>query len=191
MSTFATTPGGAGPPAGEQAPPAGAPLPGESCPLCGSPLHPEQEWCLRCGAAARTRLAASPNWKAPVAGILVVLALSLGVLAAALVKLAGDTGPGKPASTATVTTAAAAPSAPTTATPIPTTASTSARTPTSTTTTRKAKVKATAPKAGAGAPGTTTTRTTSGTPSTGLTGVGKALEERLRKQAAENKKAGK
>jgi hypothetical protein len=64
---------------------------GEPCPLCGAPLHPEQEWCLSCGAAARTRLAASPNWKAPIALIAAVIALSLGVLAAALVKLAGGT----------------------------------------------------------------------------------------------------
>jgi len=48
------------------------------------------------------------------------VALSLGVLAAALVKLAGETGPPPPAITRTVTTAAAAP-APTTAaiTPAP------------------------------------------------------------------------
>jgi hypothetical protein len=62
---------------------------GETCPLCGAPLHPEQEWCLRCGAAARTRLAASSNWKAPIIALAAVATLSLGVLAAALVKLAG------------------------------------------------------------------------------------------------------
>ena len=64
----------------------------EACPLCGAPLSPEQDWCLRCGAAARTRLAATPNWKAPIATIAVVAALALGVLAAALVKLAGGSG---------------------------------------------------------------------------------------------------
>ena len=61
----------------------------ESCPLCGAPLKPEQSWCLHCGAAARTRLAAQPKWKALVAVLLLVVVLSLGVLAAALVKLAG------------------------------------------------------------------------------------------------------
>jgi hypothetical protein len=81
---------------------------GESCPLCSAPLAWNQEWCLRCGAAARTRLAATPNWKTPVAIISVVAALALGVLAAALVKLAGDSGPPPTPSTATVTTAAAA-----------------------------------------------------------------------------------
>jgi predicted amidophosphoribosyltransferase len=63
--------------------------PQEACPLCGAPLKPEQSWCLRCGAAARTRLAAEPKWKALVVVLVVVVVLSLGVLAAALVKLAG------------------------------------------------------------------------------------------------------
>lgn len=61
----------------------------EACPLCGAPLRPEQSWCLRCGAAARTRLAAQPKWKGLVAALLLVVVLSLSVLAAALVKLAG------------------------------------------------------------------------------------------------------
>ena len=72
------------------------------CPLCGGPLHSEQEWCLRCGAAARTRLAAAPNWRGPAIALAVIVAISLGVLAASLVKLAGGSG-----SSTTVTTAAA------------------------------------------------------------------------------------
>jgi predicted nucleic acid-binding Zn ribbon protein len=63
--------------------------PQEMCPLCGAPLKLEQSWCLHCGAAARTRLAAQPKWKALVVALVVVVVLSLGVLAAALVKLAG------------------------------------------------------------------------------------------------------
>jgi predicted amidophosphoribosyltransferase len=66
-----------------------ADAPNETCPLCGAPLTREQSWCLRCGAAARTRLAAQPKWKALVVAFVVVVVLSLGVLAAALVKLAG------------------------------------------------------------------------------------------------------
>ncbi len=93
-------------------------LAGETCPLCGAPLHPEQEWCLSCGAAARTRLATSPNWKAPIAVLAVVVALSLGVLAAALVKLAGGSGRAPAPLTTTVTTA------PTASTLIPTTTTT-------------------------------------------------------------------
>jgi len=72
-----------------QAPEQAATPPRETCPLCGAPLEPEQSWCLRCGAAARTRLAAQPKWKALVVVLVAVVVLSLGVLAAALVKLAG------------------------------------------------------------------------------------------------------
>jgi uncharacterized OB-fold protein len=99
-------------------------LPGEVCPLCRTPLHPEQEWCLHCGAAARTRLAASPRWKGLIAALAVVVALSLGVLAAALVELAGGSN-AAPAITRTVTTAATA----TASTPTSTTTS-GATTPT-------------------------------------------------------------
>lgn len=77
----------------------------EACPLCGAGLHSEQEWCLSCGAAARTRLAAAPSWKGLMATLAVVVALSLGVLAAALVKLAAGT-PAPPTLTRTVTTLA-------------------------------------------------------------------------------------
>jgi hypothetical protein len=74
----------------------------DSCPLCGAPLHPDQDWCLRCGAAARTRLATTPKWRPPLVAAAVVIVLSLGVLAAALVKLAGDSSPAT-APTTTVT----------------------------------------------------------------------------------------
>jgi hypothetical protein len=89
---------------------------GDSCPLCGAPLRSEQEWCLRCGAAARTRLAAAPNWKPPIAALAAVIALSLGVLAAALVKLAGDSSSSAASARTIVTTA---PAASTPATPAP------------------------------------------------------------------------
>lgn len=98
--------------------PTTAPSPsvGEACPLCGAPLHPEQEWCLHCGAAARTRLAASPNWKAPIALIAAVIALSLGVLAAALVKLAGGSGASTAAPITRTVTTTTTPAVPTTTT---------------------------------------------------------------------------
>jgi hypothetical protein len=117
---------------------------GESCPLCGAPLHPEQEWCLRCGAAARTRLAASPGWRAPIVALAVVVALSLGVLAAALVKLAGDSGHSTAAPTTTTVTSTPAAGIPTTTTP-------------------------TASVPGAALPGASTTATT---PATALPGAG-------------------
>src|SRR5437764_15255983 len=104
---------------------------GESCPLCGSALEREQEWCLRCGAAARTRLAATPNWRAPIAAIVAVVALSLGVLAAALVDLAGSSSPTKTQVTRTVTTAPAA-AVPPPASPTTTTAATAPAAPATT-----------------------------------------------------------
>jgi hypothetical protein len=67
-------------------PPAGI---GEWCPLCGSALLDEQDWCLHCGAAARTRLAATPRWRVPVAAVTIVLVVSLAILIASLVKLIG------------------------------------------------------------------------------------------------------
>lgn len=70
------------------APPA-ADVPREVCPLCGGPLRRDQDWCLRCGAAARTRLAAPAKWKALVVVVLLVALVALGVLTAALLKLAG------------------------------------------------------------------------------------------------------
>ena len=191
------SPPAAGAPAGHSSPTTTPPPPpGEACPLCGSPLHPEQEWCLHCGAAARTRLAASPNWKAPIAAVLVVLALSLGVLAAALVKLAGNTGPGRAASTTTVTTAAAtvAPTqtaaSPPSATPGSSTPSTSTPAGTTPAKTRPngADGKARTPATGAAGSATTTPRTgSSASPSTGIGGVSKDLEERIRKQARSGK----
>lgn len=121
------TPAGAEPSFSSASPggPAGG-APAELCPLCSSPLQPDQDWCLRCGAAAHTRLSATPNWKAPLAVAIVVAALLLGVLAASLVKLARGPGPAPPAITTTITAPAAAG---TTTTPGTTTAPTGAASP--------------------------------------------------------------
>jgi hypothetical protein len=64
-------------------------VPREVCPLCGVPLRRDQDWCLRCGAAARTRLAAPPKWKLLVVSLVSLAALALAVLVVALVTLAG------------------------------------------------------------------------------------------------------
>jgi hypothetical protein len=120
------------PPPAVTAPPPPPAAAGEACPLCGAPLHPEQDWCLRCGAAARTRLAASPNWRAPLLLALVVAVLSLGVLAAALVKLAGGSGSSAAAPTTTVTSPAAATQTPSATLPA---TSTPTKPPTATSTT--------------------------------------------------------
>ncbi len=157
---------------------AGAAAPGEACPLCGAPLHPQQEWCLSCGAAARTRLAAAPNWKGPVATLAVVSALSLGVLAAALVKLAA----GSPA-TAPVTATRTVTSSP------------AVLTPTQTSTAQGGVSEANGSTTGVpGTRGTTLTDSTATTPALGTRstqttsthpghfGVTKRIEERLRRR---------
>jgi hypothetical protein len=60
------------------------------CPRCGKPLASEQDWCLECGAAARTRLVPTPNWRAPVALLAALLLVAVLALAAAFVALTRD-----------------------------------------------------------------------------------------------------
>lgn len=47
-----------------------------ACARCGAALHPGQEWCLECGAAARTRIAGPRGWRFPMllAGLVALLA---------------------------------------------------------------------------------------------------------------------
>jgi uncharacterized paraquat-inducible protein A len=85
--------------------PAGTTAPGAiSCPRCGAILAPEQDWCLRCGAAARTRLVPTPNWRLPLVLTAVLAVLALAVLAAAFVALSDDGGAAASSTTATTTT---------------------------------------------------------------------------------------
>ncbi len=72
-----------------QPPPYSQQQPSERCPLCGAALHERQDWCLSCGAAARTRLAATPRWWMPVLVLAAVAVVAIGVIVASLVKLAG------------------------------------------------------------------------------------------------------
>ena len=60
------------------------------CPRCSSALAPEQDWCLECGAPARTRLAPTPNWRLPTVAVGAMIALAGALLAFAFVKLTGD-----------------------------------------------------------------------------------------------------
>jgi hypothetical protein len=101
----------------------GAPhLPGPApvalrCPRCGEQVAPEQDWCLRCGAPARTRLAPTPNWRLPILALATVVVLAGLALAVAFTSLtSGDghvtsatTAPAQPNET---TGAAGAPPAP-------------------------------------------------------------------------------
>ena len=50
--------------------------PTRRCPRCDAPLAPEQDWCLECGTAVTTRVARRPGWGAPVAIVIVTLAIA-------------------------------------------------------------------------------------------------------------------
>jgi hypothetical protein len=82
---------------GRAAGPAPIPL---RCPRCGANVAPEQDWCLECGAPARTRLAPTPNWRAPMALVAVVVLLAGGALAFAFTSLTSDDGNVSAATTA-------------------------------------------------------------------------------------------
>ncbi|HEV7751805.1 MAG TPA: hypothetical protein VGO71_09700 [Baekduia sp.] len=107
-------------------PPAPGPAPVPlRCPRCGAYVAPEQDWCLECGAPARTRLAPTPHWRAPIA-LLAVIALLAGLaLALAFTSLTQDDGAVSAATTAPAqpneTTGAVAvpPPGPSSATPAP------------------------------------------------------------------------
>jgi hypothetical protein len=58
------------------------------CPRCGARLSAQQEWCLECGAAVATRVAAPRGWRAPIAVVGALLALALLAVVLALVELA-------------------------------------------------------------------------------------------------------
>jgi hypothetical protein len=64
-----------------------------ACPRCGRPLSPEQDWCLECGAAARTRLVPTPNWRTPVALLAALLVVVVLALAAVFLALTRDDEP--------------------------------------------------------------------------------------------------
>jgi hypothetical protein len=62
------------------------------CPRCSATVGPEQDWCLECGAPARTRLAPTPNWQLPTVAIGAIILLAGALLAFAFVELTGDDG---------------------------------------------------------------------------------------------------
>jgi hypothetical protein len=137
------------------APPDAPPAPGTvACPRCGASIGPDQSWCLECGAPARTRLVPTPNWRAPVAVLALVILLAGIALAVAFVALTNDNEPAAPVnsqapppSATTAQPPAAAQPTPTQAAPAPTTAT----------------------------PGTGSTETgTTGTASTGSTSTGQS-----------------
>ena len=64
--------------------------PPRACPRCGAPLQPEQDWCLSCGAAASTRIAPAPSWRAPLAIVATVLVMAAAGIAVAFLSLTDD-----------------------------------------------------------------------------------------------------
>jgi hypothetical protein len=85
----------------EPAVPGPAPVP-LRCPRCGANVAPEQDWCLECGAPARTRLAPTPNWRLPVAFLALVALVAGLALAVAFTSLTKDDGVVRAATTAAV-----------------------------------------------------------------------------------------
>ena len=129
-----------------------------ACPRCGASLKPEQDWCLECGAAARTRIARTPAWRLPVFAVVFVIALSGAAAAFAFVRLSNTDDDLRAAQTAPPTTAPAPPAPTTTAPPVavPTTTTPAPEgQPTTATTTQPSPFTQTTP---------TTTPTTTTTP---------------------------
>ncbi|UTI66968.1 hypothetical protein NBH00_12340 [Paraconexibacter antarcticus] len=102
------------PPTAPEAPEAQPPLPPPGtipCPRCQALVGPQQDWCLSCGAPARTRLAPAPNWKLPLAIAGSLMALAAIVLVVAFVALTNSS---DPATGTTITTSTTVPPAATT-----------------------------------------------------------------------------
>src|SRR3954470_7682636 len=97
-----------------------------NCPRCRAPVLDEQDWCLECGAAARTRIARTPAWRVPVFLVVFVIALSGAAAAFAFVRLSNTDDDLRAAKTAATLTQTAPP--PTTA-PQPAAAAPPATTP--------------------------------------------------------------
>ena len=91
------------PPAPADAPAGPEPAP-DRCPRCGSALDRDQEWCLSCGTAARTTIAATPRWRLPLALLAVLALLCAAALAWAFVELTNNDDDVRAATTAPVTT---------------------------------------------------------------------------------------
>jgi hypothetical protein len=100
-----------------------------ACPRCGAALRPEQDWCLECGAAARTRIARTPAWRLPVFAVVFLVALSGAAAAFAFVRLSNTDDDLRAAKNAASLTAPAATAPPATTATDPAVAVPQATTP--------------------------------------------------------------
>ena len=81
------------------------------CPQCSAEVAAEQDWCLACGAPARTRVAPAANWRLPLALIATIALIAGLAIAVAFVALTDDDpviAGTQPATTAGATTPAPA-----------------------------------------------------------------------------------
>jgi hypothetical protein len=76
-----------------------------TCASCGSPMEPDQDWCLNCGTAASGSLGQRPGWRAASTVIALTLVLVLGAIAASYAAITSDDGK-KPAAAAPAPAAA-------------------------------------------------------------------------------------
>jgi hypothetical protein len=145
-----------------------------ACASCGSPMEPDQDWCLNCGTAASGSLGQRPGWRAASTVIAITLALVLGAIAASYAAITSDDGK-KPATPAPAPAAAAQQQAPATppATTPPAASTPTQSTPTQSTPTTPNKLpKVTTPKSNStGAAPITPTTSTPTTPAPTNTGT--------------------
>jgi len=78
------------------------------CPRCQAEVRANQDWCLECGAAARTRLARAPAWRLPVVAVAAIVAFAGIAAAFAFVRLANTDPDVRAAQSATAATQPAA-----------------------------------------------------------------------------------
>lgn len=116
------------------------------CPRCAAVVGPEQDWCLQCGLAARTRLAPTPPWQLPVVALATLATIAVLALGVAFVIITGDDE--NPATTTAPATAPAATPpvpAPTATATTPTATTPPTTTPSTTTTTTRPRTTAPPP----------------------------------------------
>ena len=88
----------------EERPPAVAPGPAPiACPRCGAAVRGDQDWCVECGLAARTRMAPIPDWRVPTLVAAGVALVAIVALIVAFAILTSHNEPVAPAATAPVT----------------------------------------------------------------------------------------